>query len=193
MQQLERFCFSRILSIRMFHWTRRMPYWRTWSFLAKQIFLTKTIRRFKVVFSSKRSFTKIFLWSREFCLWHPCWKLLPQIRSFFIINQKKMSNLLFFRKKTLLSQSISLDIWNVVLKTPLKTFRQETGNLLFIAQKSKFFGLCQKFLLEVLRSAGHVESLPGSSSFSSEVFADVKVAHLTPLACPFSKNMEVFR
>ena len=150
----------------MFHWTRRMPYWRTWSFLAKQIFLTKTIRRFKVVFSSKRSFTKIFLWSREFCLWHPCWKLLPQIRSFFIINQKKMSNLLFLEKKTLLSQSISLDIWNVVLKTPLKTFRQETGNLLFIAQKSKFFGLCQKFLLEVLRSAGHVESLPGSSSFS---------------------------
>ena len=104
-----------------------------------------------------------------------------------------MSNLLFFRKKTLLSQSISLDIWNVVLKTPLKTFRQETGNLLFIAQKSKFFGLCQKFLLEVLRSAGHVESLPGSSSFSSEVFEDVKVAHLTQLACPFSKNMEVFR
>ena len=92
-----------------------------------------------------------------------------------------------------MSQSISLDIWNVVFKTPLKTFRQETNNLLFTAQKSKSFGLCQNFLLEVLRSAGHVESLPGSSSFSSEVFADVKVADLTPLTCPFSENMEVFR
>ena len=74
-----------------------------------------------------------------------------------------------------------------------KTLHQETGNLSRIAQKSKSFGLCQNFFLEVLLSAGHVESLPGSSSFSFEVFADVKFADLTPLACPFSKNMDVFR
>ena len=177
----------------MFRWTLRKPYWRTWSFLAKQIFLTKTIKRFKVVYFSQKNFTKNFLWSREFCFWHPCWKLLPQIRKFFILNQKKMSNLFFFRKKTLLSQSFSLHIWNAVLTTPLKMFRQETGNFSLIAQKSKIFGFCQNYFLEVLRSTGHVESLPGSSSFSFEVFADAKVADSTPLATSFSENMEVFR
>ena len=29
----------------------------------------------------------------------PCWKLLPQIRNFFIQNQKRMSNLILFTKK----------------------------------------------------------------------------------------------
>ena len=108
-------------------------------------------------------------------------------------SEKKMSNLLFFRKKTLLSQSFSLDMWNAVLKTPLNMFRKETSNFLLNAQKSKTFGLCQIFFLEVLLSAGHVESLPGSSSFSFAVFADVKFVDLTPLACPFSRNMGVFR
>ena len=91
----------------MFHWTRRMPYWRTWSFLAKQIFLTKTIKRLKNVYSSKWNFTKNFLWSRGFCFCHPCWKLLPQIRNFFILNQKKMSNLFFFRKNNFVSKIFS--------------------------------------------------------------------------------------
>ena len=72
-------------------------------------------------------------------------------------------------------------------------FRQETGNFSLIAQKSKSFGFCQNYFLEVLRSAGHVESIPGSSSFSFEVFADAKVADSTPLATSFSENMEVFR
>ena len=71
--------------------------------------------------------------------------------------------------------------------------RQETGNFSLIAQKSKSFGFCQNYFPEVLRSAGHVESLPGSSKFSFEVFADAKFADLTPLANSFSKNMEVFR
>ena len=60
--KVRKFCFSRILSLRMFHWTGRMPYWRTWSFLAKQIFLEKTIKRFNVVYSYKQSFTKNFFW-----------------------------------------------------------------------------------------------------------------------------------
>ena len=71
--------------------------------------------------------------------------------------------------------------------------RQETGNFSLIAQKSKSFGFCQNYFLELLRSAGHVENLPGSSSSSFEVFADWKVEELTPMACPFSKNMEFFR
>ena len=106
---------------------------------------------------------------------------------------RKDSQTYFLGKKTRLSQSFSLDIWNAVLTTPLKIFRQETGNFSLIAEKSNCFGLCQNYFLEVLRSAGHVENIPGSSSFSFEVFADAKVADLTPLACPFSKIMEVFR
>ena len=72
-------------------------------------------------------------------------------------------------------------------------FRQETGNFSLIAQKSNSFVFCQNYFLEVLRSAGHVVSIAGSSSFSFEVFADWEVEELTPMACPFSKNMEVFR
>ena len=106
----------------------------------------------------------MFPWSRGFCFGHPCRKLLPQIRNFFIENQKRQSNL-FFGEKNRLSQSFSLDIWNAVLTTPLKIFRQETGNFSLIAQKSNCFGLCQNYFLEVLRSAGHVENIPGSSIF----------------------------
>ena len=149
----------------MFHWTRRMPYWRNLSFFANQIFLRTTINRHKVVSSSKESFTKKFLWSRGFCFWHPCWKLLPQIRNFFIQKQKRMSNI-FFWKKTHLSQSFSLlNIWNSVLTTPLKTFCQQNTVFSFIAHKSNSFGYCQIFSPEMLRSVGHVESLPGSTSF----------------------------
>ena len=80
-----------------------------------------------------------------------------------------------------------------MLITPLKVFRHETGNFLLTAQKSKSFGLCQNYFLEVLRSAVHVENIPGSSSFSFEVFADAKVADSTPLEISFSENMEAFR
>ena len=83
-----------------------MPNWRTWSFLAKQIFLIKSIKKLKVVYSSKWSFTKNFLWSREFCFWHPCWKLLSQIRKFFILNQKKCQTF-FLKKNTFVSNNFS--------------------------------------------------------------------------------------
>ena len=74
-----------------------------------------------------------------------------------------------------------------------KNVSPRNRQFLLIAQKSKSFGFCQNYFLEVLRSAGHVESLPGSSSFSFEVFADAKVADSTPLANSFPGNMEVFR
>ena len=48
----------------------------------------------------------------------------------------KQSQTYFFFKKNLLSQSVSLDTWNAVLKTPLKLFRHETGNFSLIAQMS---------------------------------------------------------
>ena len=100
----------------------------------------------------------------------------------------------FFWKKTLLSQSFSLlNIWNAVLTTPLKTFRQQNIIFSLIAHKSKTFGDCQIFSHEMLDSAGHVECLPGSSSFCFEVSVDAKCADLITLADPFSKDIEIFR
>ena len=104
-----------------------------------------------------------------------------------------MSNI-FFWKKTLLSQSFSLlNIWNAVLTTPLKTFRQQNIIFSLIAHKSKTFGDCQIFSHEKLGSAGHVECLPGSSSFCFEVSVDAKCADLITLVDPFSKDIEIFR
>ena len=95
--------------------------------------------------------------------------------------------------KTLLSQSFSLpNIWNVLLTTLLKTFRQQNIIFPLIAHKSNNFGDCQIFSPEMLGSAGHVECLPGSSSFS-EVSADAKCEDLITLADPFSKNNEIYR
>ena len=72
----------------------------------------------------------------------------------------------FFLEKTLLSQSFSLlNIWKAVLKTPLKTFRQQNISFSLIAHKSNSFDYCQIFSPEMLGSVGHVESLPGSTSF----------------------------
>ena len=83
--------------------------------------------------------------------------------------------------------------WNAVLTTPLKTFRQQNIIVSLIAHKSKSFGDCQIFAPEMLGSAGHVDCLPGSSSFSFEVSADAMCADLITLADPFSKNIESFR
>ena len=103
----------------MFHWTRRMPYWRTWSFLANQNFLRKTIKRYKVVPSSKERFTKNFLWSRGLCFWHPCRKFLPQIWNFIIQNQKRISNIFIvlekkpFSLKSFLCRTYGMRCWQL--------------------------------------------------------------------------------
>ena len=86
-----------------------------------------------------------------------------------------------------------MNLWNAVLATRLKTFRQQNIIVSLIAHKSKSFGDCQIFSPEMLVSAGHVECLPGSSSFSSEVSADAMCADSITLADPFSKNIEIFR
>ena len=84
----------------------------------------------------------------------------------YSLKIRKECQTYFFGEKTRLSQRFSLDIWNAVLTTTSKMFRQETSTFSLIAQKSKRFGFCQNYFPEVLHSAVHVESLPGSSSFS---------------------------
>ena len=120
-----------------------------------------------------------------------CWKLLPQIRNFFIRKQKRMSNIFFL--KTLLSQTFSLlNIWNAVLTTPLKTFRQQNIFFSLIAHKSKSFGDCQIFSREMLGSAGHVQCLPGSSTFFWS-FCGRECCGLDTTGGFFSKILKKFR
>ena len=53
-------------------------------------------------------------------------------------KSRKECQTYFFRKKTRLSQSFSLlNIWNAVLTTPLKTFRQQNIIVSLIAHKSR--------------------------------------------------------
>ena len=108
-------------------------------------------------------------------------------------KSRKECQTYFFWKKTLLSQSFSLlNIWNAVLTTPLKTFRQQNIFFSLIAHKSNSFGYCQIFSPEMLGSAGHVQCLLGSTSFF-EVFVDANVVDLTPLVDFFSKILKKFR
>ena len=58
---------------------------------------------------------------------------------------RKDSQTYFLGKRTRLSQSFSLDMWNAVLTTPLKMFRKETSNFSLTAHKSKRSGFCQYF------------------------------------------------
>ena len=176
----------------MFQWTRRMPYWQTLTFFANQIFLRKTIRRYKVVSSSKWSFTKKFPWSHGFCFGHPCRNLLPQIRNFFIKNQKNSQTYFFGEKNPFVSKLFSGHM-ECGVDNSAKIFSPRNRQLLADCPKVKKFWFVPNYFPEVLFSAGHVESLPGSSSFSFEVFADAKVAYVTTVAFPFSKNMEIFR
>ena len=175
----------------MFHWTRRMPYWRTWSFLANQSFLGKTITKYKVIPPSEKIFIKFFFWSHGFCFWHPCWKLLPQIRNFFILNQKKNVKLIFFKK-------------HFCLKAFLWIYGQRCWQLRFncFGKKPAIFHslpisqtdlVSAKFspLSAPLRWTGRKPSW--FVQFFFEVFADAKVAYSKPLANSFSTNTEVFR
>ena len=177
----------------MFHWTRRMPYWRTLSYFANQIFLRKPSKDIKLYLPPNNVLPKSSSGHVDFVIdtlvVNFCHK--SGISSF---KSRKECQTYFFWKKTLLSQSFFLlNIWNAVLTTPLKTFRQQNIIFSLIAHKSKSFGDCQIFSPEMLGSAGHVECLPRSSSFSFEVSADAKCADLITLADPFSKNIEIFR
>ena len=139
------FVSSRISSLRMFHWTRRMPYWRTLSFLQNR-------------FSSEQP-------SKDIRLYLPPSKVLPKSSSGHVdfvfdtlvenfclksgissFKSRKECQTYFFGKKTLLSQSFSLlNIWNAVLTTPLKTFREQNIIFPLNGHKSKNSGDCQVF------------------------------------------------
>ena len=172
----------------MFHWTRRMPNSRTWSFLANQSFLRKTIKRSKVVSSSNSSLTKKFLWSRGFCFEHPCRKRLPQIRNFFLQNQKRMSNLLFLGEKN--------PFVSKPLSGPIKCGVHNSANI--VSPRSRqIIAPCPKvkkfwFLAKSSPRSAQLCCIRRKPSWVSfEVSADEKVADVTPLACPFSKNWKL--
>ena len=68
-------------------------------FLQIRVSSGKPPQNIKLYLLPKKFFIQIFFWSHGFCFWHPCWKLLPSIRNFFIQNQKRQSNLLFWGKE----------------------------------------------------------------------------------------------
>ena len=68
-------------------------------FLQIRVSSGKPPQNIKLYLLAKKIFIQIFFWSHGFCFWHPCWKLLPSIRNFFIQNQKRQSNLLFWGKE----------------------------------------------------------------------------------------------
>ena len=107
--------------------------------------------------------------------------------------RKECQTYIFFGEKTRLSQIFSLDIWNAVLTTPSKMFRQETGTFSLIAQKSKRFGFCKKIFPRSAPLRCTRRKPSWFVQFFFEVFADAKFADSKPLANFFSKNIEVFR
>ena len=72
---------------------------------------------------------------------------------------------IFLEKNPFVSKFFSAEHMECGVKTPLKTFRQQNISFSLIAHKSNSFGYCQIFSPEMLRSVGHVEILPGSTSF----------------------------
>ena len=176
----------------MFHWTRRMPYWRTWSFLAKQIFLTKTHQKiwssifFVVKFHQK---LPLVTWILSLT---PLLKTSATNPDFLHSKSEKNVKPNFFRKKTHLSQSFlwtyGMRCWQLRLKCLGR--KPAIFHSLPISQNdlvsAKFFPRNAPLRWTRRKTSWFVQ-------FLFEVFADAKVADLTPLMCPFSKNMEVFR
>ena len=89
------FVSSGNLTLRMFHWTRRMPYWRTWSFLANQSFLRKTNTKYKVVPPSKK-FCQIFPLVAWILFLTPMSKTSATNLEFLHSKWKKNVKLIFF-------------------------------------------------------------------------------------------------
>ena len=70
----------------------------------------KPSKDIKLYLPPNKDLPKKFLWSRGFCFGHPCRKLLPQIRNFFILNQKRMSEIFFSEKNPFVSKHFSGDM-----------------------------------------------------------------------------------
>ena len=103
----------------------------------------------KLYLLPKNFFSKSFTGHADFSFDTPVetFRRKSGISSFKISKQSQ--NFAFFRKKNVLSQSVSLDTWDAVSTNLPKLFRQETGTFFFLAQKAKNFGLWQNVLLEV--------------------------------------------
>ena len=91
--------FSQKFFPEIFNWTRKMPSWRTWSFPSSQKFLRKTMKRYEEVPSFRKTFLKMFFWTRRVRFLHPCWKPLPKFRTISTQSQKRFSKLRFREKK----------------------------------------------------------------------------------------------
>ena len=137
-----------------------MPFWWTWSFLANQCFLGKTMEKYIIVPSSGEFFRKKFYWSRRFQFWHPSRKHLPRsgISSFKFSKQSQN-----FFGRNFLSQSVFLDTWNAVLTNLQKLFRQKTATFPSLPERQKSL-VCDNFFGSKCSSA-HVECLPSSFKF----------------------------
>ena len=147
-KSLKSFASSRKVSFGNFRWRPRMPSWRNWSFTANRNFLGKTKEINKIVSSFKEFFLKKFYWSRRFQFWHPCRKQLPTSgTSLFRISKQSQKNVFFWRKKNILSQSVSLDRWNAVLTNLLKNVSPRKRLFLAHCPKVEKFWFPPEFLL----------------------------------------------
>ena len=97
-QKLERFCFSRILSLRLFHWIRRMPYWRTWVFLQIRFSSQKPSKDIKLYVRPNKVLPNILLvkWILFLILF---WKASATNPYFLHSKSEKNVKLTFFLKK----------------------------------------------------------------------------------------------
>ena len=111
------------------------------------------MKRYKVVSSSSRkSFFQNVPVLTNITVWTPLSKTFAKNQEIFPLKISKQSQIyVFFPKKNLLSQSVSLDTWKAKLTTLPKLFRKESVFFLHIAQRSKCFGFSQNFFLEMFR------------------------------------------
>ena len=190
-QRSKRFGFSRKFFFEMFRWTRRMLIWGTWSFLASHNFLGKTMKWYKVVFASRKTFFKVLLLSRRFRSGNPCRKFCQKSRN-SSIKISKQSQIDIFFEKTIFCPRVFLwthrmRIWqhcqNCSSKKPATTCSLPKCHKVLFSSKT----------FTSKRSTGHVECLPGSSTFSFAVFVDTQITDLNHLVDTFAKSPEFFR
>ena len=146
-KSLKRFVSSRKVSFGKFRWTPRMPSWRTWSFLANQCFLGKTMEKYKIVASSEEVFFKMFFRSLKFRFPLPSWKRLPTsgISPFKI---SKQSQNYFVWTKLFVSKCFSGNM-ECCFDKSAKIVSPRNRNFSLLFQKAENCGLWQNFLLNM--------------------------------------------
>ena len=92
----------------------------------------------------------MFFWSRHFRFGHPCRKLLPKIRNFFLQNQQTVSSFCFFSKKKFVPECFSGHMECEVDNTA-KTVLPRNWLFLAYCPKVKMFWFQPFFFLEMFR------------------------------------------